>query len=49
VQVQCVLLESSAAAVDGAELVGGMIEVDHAVGPERGFHGVVRRMQDDES
>jgi hypothetical protein len=29
--------------------VDGALEVDLAVGPERGFHGVVRRMRDDEN
>jgi hypothetical protein len=44
----CVVLEDSATVTD-AELVDGVVEADIAIGPERGFHGVVWRQQDDES
>ena len=46
---ECIFLETSTATVAGVELVDGSIEVDLAVGPERGFHGVLWRMQDDEN
>jgi hypothetical protein len=36
----CVLLESSTATLADVELVDGVIEIDLAVGRERGFHGV---------
>ena len=46
---ECLYLESSTATVADVELVDGAIEVDLAVGPDRGFHGVVWRVQDDEN
>jgi hypothetical protein len=45
----CVRLESSLATVAGVELEDGELELDLAVGPERGFHGVVWRLRDEES
>jgi hypothetical protein len=45
----CVRLESSLATVAGVELEDGAIELDLAVGPARGFHGVVWRLRDEES
>ena len=46
---ECLRLESSTATVAGVELLDGTIEVDLAMGPERGFYGVVWRLQDDEN
>jgi hypothetical protein len=46
---ECIFLETSTATVAGVELVDGAIEVELAVGPERGFHGVVWRMRDAEN
>ena len=45
----CSLVESSRGTVADVELLDGAIEVDFAVGPERGFHGLVWRLQDDEN
>jgi hypothetical protein len=45
----CVLLGTSMATLADVELVDGVIEVELAVGPERGFHGVFWRARDDEN
>jgi hypothetical protein len=45
----CIRLESSTATLADIELVDGAIELDLAVTPERGFHGVVWRVRDDEN
>jgi hypothetical protein len=45
---RCVRLTGSGT-IEDVELVDGLIEVDLAVGPERGFHGVVWRARDDEN
>jgi hypothetical protein len=37
------------ATLDGVELIDGVVQLDLAVGPERGFHGVVWRVRDDEN
>lgn len=46
---RCVRLESTSATLSDVELVDGAIEVELAVGPERGFHGVTWRVRDDEN
>ena len=45
----CVRLESTTGTLAGVELLDGVIEVELAVGRERGFHGVVWRVQDPEN
>ena len=45
----CVRVEGFAPVLSDVELEDGSIEVDLAVGPERGFHGVVWRAQDTEN
>jgi hypothetical protein len=46
---ECVRVESSGGTVTDVELVDGAVEVDLAVGPERGFHGVTWRVRDEEN
>jgi hypothetical protein len=45
----CVRVESSTAVLAGLELLDGVIELELAVGPERGFHGVLWRARDREN
>jgi len=45
----CIALETPIATVAGLELEDGVIELDLAIGAERGFHGVVWRLLDPES
>jgi hypothetical protein len=45
----CIRFQSSTATLAEVELVDGAIELDLAVTPERGFHGVVWRLRDDEN
>lgn len=45
---RCVSVENSLGLLDGVELADGAIEVELAVGDERGFHGVVWRARDEE-
>ena len=45
----CVHLGTSTATLADANFANGVIEVDLAVGPERGFHGLFWRARDDEN
>jgi hypothetical protein len=45
----CVRLGTTTGTPAGVELTDGVVELDLAVGPERGFHGVTWRVRDDEN
>jgi hypothetical protein len=45
----CVRVGTTTATLADVELEDGVIELQLAVGPERGFHGVVWRVRDDEN
>jgi hypothetical protein len=46
---ECVRVGTTTATLADVELEDGAIELELAVGPERGFHGVVWRVRDDEN
>ena len=46
---ECVRVGTTTATLEDVELVDGVVELELAVGRERGFHGVVWRARDDEN